>query len=462
MSKNIIIDPGILPVLKLKNSFEEFSKINKITLITEKRRKESILDINFSFEVIFYENFQKCENNKLNTIFSKKYTKALQNVLNDQRTFLIAERVNYIFAWNSLFSITSTIEKIVFNTLIYYQEYETDSLLFQATPHNLTNWVMAKVAESVGISVKMIQSSPLPWRYWIVEGLDVQKPVFPTIEENLSNYDNNLLKDYIKLNKEDYDRALPEYEKKRLDSRKGKIWSWSKEIKNASKHPKFAINLPTKRKLFKLYKKLSVYPDLNTKYLVFFMHFQPERTSMPEAYDFSNQWFIIRMLSQSLPKGWKLVVKEHPSIFINQLDFRYRNSKFYKNIDAIDNVELASLYCDTFDLIDYSQAIVTITGTVGVQALIRNKPVLVFGVASYRNQPNVYSIRELSDLEEAIEDIKNTGSENQLEWLLDINSMSVSGITPENIGNGDNFYKPEYRVNGHLILITNFLKKNYK
>jgi hypothetical protein len=461
--RHILLDPGMLPLDRLKSSFKAFSQNNTLTLIIDERLEKKITKANFGCEILYYDDFTSMKNNDLNDTYSLKYSEVLNIVLNDQRTSLIAERVHNIFAWNSLFSLTSIIEKIVFNSLVYFQENKIDSMFFQATPHNLPNWVMAKVAEVLGIPVRMIQTSPLPWRYWVVEGLDAQKQIFP-LEVAIKDFDINLLNNFIKLNEADYTKALPEYEKKRLESRKGKLWSWKKEIKDALRHPKFAVNLPTKRKLFKLYDSLSVKPDLNKKYLVFFLHFQPERTSLPEGLGFSNQWFIIRMISKTLPKGWKLIVKEHPSTYLNYLDFRYRSSKFYKDISVLGNVELAKLDFDTFNLIDKSQGIVTITGTVGVQALIRNKPVLVFGVASYRNNESVYFIKSMKDLIDVflqISDKDNSEFSNKnAEWLHQVNSFSINGILHKDVDEKINFYKQEYRVEGHLRLIKLLLKSN--
>ena len=384
-----------------------------------------------------------------------KYDCILKSILSDQRTLLIAERVNKLFPWRSLFNLTSTIEKIIYNSLYFFQENKIDYLLFHSTPHNLPNWVLAKTAELLGISVRMIQTSPLPYRYWIVEGLDIQKPIFPN-NVTVTDFDIELLNEYIKLNQADYKEALPEYEKKRLDSRKGKFWSWRKEFKDILKNPKFLITILGKRKLFNLYKSLSVQPNFENKYIVFFLHFQPERTSMPEGLDFSNQWFIIKMISQTLPDDWELLVKEHPSTYTNRIDFKYRGTTFYSDIDKLQNVKLVPLHINTFDLIDNSQGVVTITGTVGVQSLIRNKPVLVFGLASYRGLNNVYTIKTIADLRNAFSDIESHFSNYELSKLDDlrtINSLSISGINDNESLDKVNFYKRENRINGNLKLL---------
>lgn len=431
----------------------------KVTILSESRRRSEFRSFNNKgFDTIFYEDFKEESNGKLSSEFLVVYDKAISEILNDSRTFLIAERVKNIHYWNSLFNLIPNIEKTIFNFLYYHQKYDFDEILFQATPHNLLNWVLAKTAEASGIKVKMIQTSPLPWRYWIVEGLDSQKPIFPKFT-NLSNVDYNHLNKYFELNENDYNSALPEYEKKRLDSRNGKYWSWKKEIRDIFIQPKKIISFKRKLSAYTLYNSIAKYPDYKNNSVVLFLHYQPERTSLPEAYHYSNQWLIIKKVASCLPKGVVLYVKEHPSVFINNFDPRYRNEIFYKDISKLENVQLIPLDVDTFELIDNSSGIITITGTVGVQALIRQKLVLVFGTASIRGMKNVYSANLETDFKSFFDQIQSSKEFNSFELKKSFEERmmsSVSGLFESNI-NQLNFYSHNNRVQGHLSLLSLFL-----
>ena len=459
MKKHLIIDPGMLPPEKVIDIFSASTEKYQLTLITESRKKvEFELFKKINLPVIFYQDFLAERNNKLNSESLKVYDKAVFEIINDNRTFLIAERVNKLHPWNSLFNKIPLIEKVIFNFLYFQQENQIEEILFQATPHNLPNWVLAKTAEIAGIKVKLIQTSPLPWRYWIVEGLDEQKPVFP--ESVILNSDDiGLIDKYIELNQNDYKSALPEYEKKRLDSRKGKYWSWKKEFKDILQHPPKALTIISKRKNYRLYNSLAKYPGNNQKYS-FFLHYQPERTSLPEAYHYSNQWLIIKKIAANLPDGAILYVKEHPSVFTNNFDTRYRNEDFYKDIAKLDNVQLVPLDCDTFEMIDNAQAIITITGTVGVQAIIRNKAVITFGTAAYRKLKNVYEIKNNIDFQEILKQALSSKSLkiNEIkDMFLDVARKSVSGLHHQINEQNINLYKKENRVNGHINLLNNYL-----
>lgn len=460
MKKHLIIDTGMLPPEKLIDIFKTSNQKYHLTLLTESRKKKQFeLFKKNKSPVIFYENFILEKNNKLNSESLKVYDKAVYEIINDNRTFLIAERVNKLHPWNSLFNRIPVIEKMIFNFLYFHQVNPVDEMLFQSTPHNLPNWVLSKTGEIAGIKVKIIQTSPLPWRYWIVEGLDEQIPIFPE-SVNINSDDLLLIDKYIELNQRDYKSALPEYEKKRLDSRKGKYWSWKKEFKDILKHPQKFLTIKSKRKNFNLYNRLAKYPSDSTNNIVFFLHFQPERTSLPEAYHYANQWLIIKKITANLPNDVILYVKEHPSVFTNNFDVRYRNEDFYKDISKLKNVQLIPLDCDTFELIDNAKAIVTITGTVGVQALIRNKAVIAFGTASYRNLKNVYAVKNNIYFQKELNQLLNSTALEDSEIkkiFLKVAQRSISGLHQNINKQVINFYKRENRVNGHLELLRTLL-----
>ena len=108
-----------------------------------------------------------------------KYDKLIEELIKDHRTLLISERVHFHFGWNSVHSSITRIEIQVRNCVELLIGLKPDLLLFQATPHNLPSWLLAKTAEFFEIPVFFIQTTPLPWRFWLVSGMDVQKPIYP-------------------------------------------------------------------------------------------------------------------------------------------------------------------------------------------------------------------------------------------------------------------------------------------
>jgi hypothetical protein len=56
-----------------------------------------------------------------------------------------------------------------------------------------------------------------------------------------------------------------------------------------------------------------------------------------------------------------------------------RNIKFYEDILSLPNTRFVNLYLDNFELIEHAVFVSTITGTVAIQAALRNIPVFRFG-----------------------------------------------------------------------------------
>jgi len=104
-----------------------------------------------------------------------------------------------------------------------------------------------------------------------------------------------------------------------------------------------------------------------------------------------------------LPHDYILLIKEHRSQSINS---RFRNLQFFRDILDHTNVRLVKSTEDPINLINYSYCIANLSGTIGLEALIRNKAIILFGNIFYENFPNVFKIKNLDDLKNIIEKIK--------------------------------------------------------
>jgi hypothetical protein len=154
--------------------------------------------------------------------------------------------------------------------------------------------------------------------------------------------------------------------------------------------------------LYKSYREVVAKKLPDTPFVVFFMHYQPERSSLPEGLLFVQQWLAIRLLSWSLPAGWTLVVREHPTTWLLPLDITARMPSLFRDIASLSNTKVCSMDADTFEIIDKCTAVATLTGSVGFQSLLRNKPVIAFGLPAYKDHPACFSVSSGADLEGAL------------------------------------------------------------
>jgi len=123
--------------------------------------------------------------------------------------------------------------------------------------------------------------------------------------------------------------------------------------------------------------------DSAERYVYFPLHVQPEMSTMTFAPFYLDQLSVLENLSKSLPTNCRLVVKEHPSMLGR------RKASYYERIRSLPNVRFVHPLTDSFMIIKKAAAIFTITGTVGLEGLIMQKPVIVLGSTYYRYCPLV-------------------------------------------------------------------------
>jgi hypothetical protein len=461
MIQKIIIDPGFLPALELQQLLERYVSEYDVRLVYAKPANVYRWSKNnLPSQSISYSEIEsiKQDNSKC---LSEKYIDSLMLALNDYRTLLHCERCLDLEYGRSVFLQLRKFEKLFFGAWQYLSEHKPDFLLFLASPHHPRSWAMGKVAECLNIPVLIVEFSPVPWRYRVTLGMDERAPIVirGSKEKDGSEFRSKEAKIFVSKKNQDYNSAIPHYEKVRLETRKGKYWSWKKEILS---HKYRVIKLFRKKMLFNAYYNYVNFEFGQTdRYVAFFLHFQPEVTTLPDGMNFADQWFAIRTLSMALPLGYKLVIKEHPSIFTFQTDLRYRHKSFYKDMASLPNVLLAPFEADTFKLIDEAVAVSTITGTVGVEALARGTPVIFFGKAVYRDAPGAYSVSNVNQISEALDTILRIhNKEKQVgrmeEYIKEIIDNSISGLPLGDV-EFDGDIDVEVRPLGHLRLIQAIL-----
>ena len=194
-----------------------------------------------------------------------------------------------------------------------------------------------------------------------------------------------------------------------------------------------ALSVKFKQELLTKYDSYSKALDIHKKYIYVPLQFQPERTSTPEGGRYSNQHLMIKVIANNIPDDWQIVVKENPSQLLkNKMHGeRGRYAYFYEDLLAISSqVRIVPLATNQFELIDQSEAIATLTGTTGFEALFRGKPTLCFGHAWYNGCEGVFSVSNHVECKSAIEKISQgvtIQTENLALFLQSIENHSFKG-----------------------------------
>ena len=140
------------------------------------------------------------------------------------------------------------------------------------------------------------------------------------------------------------------------------------------------------KSLKKHYEALTVKPNYQEKYVVLFLHYQPEATTCPIGNIFVDQELCVDVLLKNLPPDYKVYVKEHPRQFYAHSEGQMgRITQFYYDLAKKPRVKLMSTNEVSFDLVEHCQALATVSGTVGWEGVVRGKPVIVFGMTWYEN-----------------------------------------------------------------------------
>jgi hypothetical protein len=201
-------------------------------------------------------------------------------------------------------------------------------------------------------------------------------------------------------------------------------------------------------KLFNKIKKINKYhfslcskPILTDRYIYLAMHFQPESNTIPEAGIFSDQYLIASALAEHLPDDIdKIYVKEHPFQIKSWPDnletMHIRSENFYRKLASMDRVVLIDPFFDSKTLIQNSQAVCTVAGTTGWEALKMGKPAILFGNPWYSACKNCVVYNFEKDFKNKIDTLLRMSPKeimkNLDKFLVDISPYvfkSVSTVT---------------------------------
>jgi len=171
--------------------------------------------------------------------------------------------------------------------------------------------------------------------------------------------------------------------------------NWSKKEDYITQHPLWYAKRNLKRIINGKYLKFVFKFDsvnYDDKYYIYPLHLQPEASTLVLGPDYVNQLETIKAISRRLPLGEYLYVKEHPAAY------GMHSHKMYQEIQQLFNVKLIAPGEDTKRVINNSQGVIVISGTMGWEAFLAGKPALVLGDVFYDQFPGVYKISNIEQI----------------------------------------------------------------
>ena len=393
--------------------------VHLILIVTEKIKIDELQKVTIPSNVEIIDQQERDSILKKASLqVSIPFDDILQRILKDENYLLMRDR--YMSAKDrkgfpkkmSNFHFQSLVAKKAYDVALSYQAFKPDYAIFASTPHTMPSWINCLVAEALNVKVILQHRTYLPGWNYIASGLGRTNNPIELSNNKVREKFINDVDAYVKKLKKTYDIAMPEYERKRLTRNKGKYFNTYYLLRKYILKPHWFKNVELCwRELSKLSKGLSEIK--NKDYYILFIHYQPERTTLPEGYGYTQVLNIVYSLRTKLSQNTHLLVKEHPSTFTNNCNPNYRHPSFYSLIAEIEGVDWVKIGTDSFKLIDNALCAVTVTGTVAFESLIRGTPVINYGVPVFRNDYGYHNFKNEASLIQFIEDINLKKIDNE-------------------------------------------------
>lgn len=336
------------------------------------------------------------------------HEQVMRLVMSDSRSFFLLERIMTDTPYGTAFNGLTRIDQYIRRAIKLLDAHDPQRVIFMSTPHDIL-WFFARTAEARGCEILVLKPGPIPGGVFVARGLDAQTVLETTAGDTAAAPAQ--ARDFIAIRQRSYAEAEPDYERRARESYGEGFFSVRAELRKAlaSGSAREAVQklllIPLKRSALRCYEGHAISrldPAQQGRAVVFFLHYQPERSSLPEGGDYAQQLRVAHTLAAALPDGWELLIKEHPSFYRRTFKPRVRDMEFYTALSRLPRTRLVDLSMDTFSLIDHAAVIVTLTGTVGLEAISRGKPALAFGCACYQNAPGVTRVASLEEARTAL------------------------------------------------------------
>ncbi len=112
-----------------------------------------------------------------------------------------------------------------------------------------------------------------------------------------------------------------------------------------------------------------------------------------------DQASLVEQVADALPAGYDVVLKEHP------MSVGRNSVALLRRLRFRPNVRLVKPHVNTHDLIRRSAAVVVISSTVGLEALLHEKPVLTLGQPFYSGYGVTLDVDSFAEIREALPEL---------------------------------------------------------
>ena len=390
----------------------EFSELDSLDSSTlDKLENCEINYLKMTDRINLYGGYQKRKDDFLTHV--RYWSHILNNNNIDFVIFLNIPHEGYDFVLYSLCKLLN-IKTYMFYHLPHRPGFTIMYLLDEIESHHPKLKMDIELLKTTHRDIKIDDISD-PFNFYIKELINTDDKIIKPYTASEKGFSTNFLSNIINKLNNLFSSLHP-----------GSQQTFSKKLENYIKSTIFRDPyLESPRSVNNMYITISEDPDFNEKYIYYPLHYQPELSTCPLGGQYVNQLLVVEMLSKAMP-NLKIYVKDHPRI-----GNVFKNKAFYKNLKKLKNVKLINLHSDTYELINNSYAVATITGSAGLEAILKGKPLLMFGNRIYEHAPGVYKIKTFNDLRLAFESISEDFTfnlQNVLYFFKALEEITFEGV----------------------------------
>jgi hypothetical protein len=352
-----------------------------------------------------------------------------------------------------------------------FKKYSIDIVICESYPHmplDLIAFRLAKICDIPAFFIYQLSEEVFnPFRFIISDDLD---DVFGNIKSNTKTIKSEIVSIDSEQKYDGYTLSISLYKSKiniiyQIISGKAII----KFIRKPVKGIKFVI------KSFFKYIKIDYYMHLinkiqillfsqplpnNHKIVYFPLSAQPEYNSGPMALNYDDLIHTLNNLSNSLPEGWIIALKEHPF----QYELVPRNLNFFRQILNKKNIIILSTKTKNDEIFNKVNMVALLGGTTGWEALIAGISTIVFGQIWYVKCRGAVSWKNIDHNQyfNTIERPSKQDIENCLQWIRSvsypgvfIHQMLDEGLHYLGVGFNENSSMIANSMNSYINSITN-------
>lgn len=191
----------------------------------------------------------------------------------------------------------------------------------------------------------------------------------------------------------------------------------------------------------------------NKKIILYPLQMQPEANLDVWGNAYRDQAKLIREIAQVIPNDWMIVVKTNPKSKYEM------TSGLLDIIEAEQNVTALDRDIGMEEILNLSDLIATVTGTIAIEAVFSNKPLALFGPSVVSQVTGVQVITKYEQLKDLINQIESNSfemakKEDKRELMHKMMTTSYAGIISDPVSN------PNCLLADNINIVYNVLKEN--